>query len=194
MFDSHDVETNLDIAEAMVAEFEDYLVDDDLYRQLVIRTTAGDRMLKMSAGSLLEVLHDLHHAADTGRLTPEQKNRLRELTDTVEQLTRRYTSVYRQKLVREFKSQIDSWRWFLQDCQDDRSRCRDEYPFEVRIRNRLALLMDELDDDAPADQVSRLRKLDADLREILVPGKFILDPELQERYPKSHYWWLYGRP
>jgi hypothetical protein len=194
MIRTQDPELALEIAEAMVAEFEDYLFDDDLYRQLMVKTSAGNRTLKMSAGSLLDTLHELAHATETGHLTPEQADRFTVLSDAVEQLSHRYASMYRQKLARELKSQIDSWRWFLQDCLDNRLRCQDEYPFDVRIRSRIALLMDALGDDAPADQVSRLQKLDRELQEVLVPGEFILDGSLRERYPKDRYWWLYGRP
>lgn len=194
MSDTQDLKVAFEIAEAMVKEFEEYLLADPVYRQLMVATSAGDRMPKMSAGSLLETLHDLAYAEKTGRLTPEQAHRLAELTSTVERLAHRYELAYRQKLTRELKSQIDSWRWFLQDCLDDRLRCRDEYPFEVRIRNRIELLVDTLNDHAPADQLARLRKLDRDLRGIFASGEFVLDRGLRDRYPSDRYWWLYGRP
>ncbi len=193
-FERQDPKVSLEIAEAMVEEYEDYLLEDDLYRQLVVKTSAGNRMLKMTAGSLLELLDDLSYAGKGDQLTSGQTQRLAELTGTVEELGGRYPSAYREKLARELKSQIDSWRWFLQDCRDNLSRCRGEYPFEVRIRNRIALLRDALGEHAPADQLSHLQRLDRELRGILVPGEFILDPGLRDRYPKDRYWWLYGRP
>lgn len=194
MFARPDLELSLEIAEAMAAEFEDYLSSDDLYRQLVVKTAVGDQIPKMSAGSLLEILQDLSRAAETGRLTTGQADRLGELSDTIEQLTRRYASLYHQKLARELKSQIDSWRWFLQDCRDDLSHCREDYPFEVRIRNRIAILVDALGDRTPADQISRLERLDQTLQGVLTPSEFILDRSLQDRYPRDRYWWLYGQP
>lgn len=194
MSEPQDLEVTLEIAEAMVAEFESYLLDESLYRQLVVKTSAGDRTPKMSAGTLLETLRDLAYADEAGRLTSEQVHRLTELKSTFEELSRRYPQAYRQKLVRELKSQLDSWRWFLQDCRDDRSRCHDEYPFEVRIRNRIALLVEVLGDDVPAEQLARLQALDRDLKEVFVSGPFIWDRSLQDRYPEDRYWWLYGRP
>ncbi|MFQ5856561.1 MAG: hypothetical protein ACE5LU_13060 [Anaerolineae bacterium] len=194
MSGTQDPKVAFEIAEAMVEEFEDYLLGNSLYRQLMVKTSAGHRMPKMSAGSLLERLHDLTHAEETGQLTLEQAHQLADLTDAVDQLADRYAPAYRQKLVRELKSQIDSWRWFMQDCLDDRLRCQDEYPFEVWIRNRIELLMDTLNDRAPADLRSRLRKLDHDLRRVFAPGEFIFDRRLQDRHPRDRYWWLYGRP
>jgi hypothetical protein len=191
---TQDPEPSLEIAEAMVEQFENYLVKDALYRQLIVQTSAGEQMPKMSAGSLLETLADLKYANEKGELTRGQADRLADLADTVEQLARHYASAYREKLAHELKSQIDSWRWFLQDCREDRSRCRDEYRFEVRLRNRIALLLDALGERAPADQVSRLEQLDRDLRAIILPGEFTLDPSLQDRYPRDRYWWLYGKP
>ena len=195
MFDKQNLELRIELAEAMVAEFEEYLFDDDLYRQLMVRTSAGNRLQQMmSAGSLLEALRDLTFATEAGHLTTAQADRVRELVDSSEQTARRYPSLYRQKLARELKSQIDSWRWFLQDCRDDPVRCQDDYRFEVRIRTRIALLCDELSDYAPPDQIARLQQLDRDLQDILVPGEFILDHSRRDRYPQDRYWWLYGSP
>ncbi len=184
---------SLEIAEAMVEEFEDYLLEDSLYRQLRIATSAGDRMPNMSAGSLLETLQDLQFAAESGRLTSTQADHVDELVDRFERLKTRHTVRYHEKLAWELKSQIDSWRWFLQDCQDKLSWCRDEYPFEVRLRNRIALLIDELGDAAPADQLARLQALDQDLREVFATDGFLLDDYLRDRYPENRYWWLYGQ-
>lgn len=195
MFDRQNLELRIELAEAMAAEFEAYLFGGDLYRQLMVKTPTGNRLQqKMSAGSLLEALRDLTFAAEAGHLTTAQADRVGELADTLEQTARRYPSLYRQKLARELKSQIGSWRWFLQDCRDDPVRCQDDYRFEVRTRTHIALLIDELEDYAPTDQVSHLQQLDHDLRDILAPGEFILDRSLRDRYPKDRYWWLYGSP
>lgn len=194
MYDRRDLEATLETAEAFAAEFEDYLLSDRLYRQLTIGTGTGKRVLKMSAGSLLETLGDLTCAAEAGHLAAAQADRLRELSDAVSRLSRLYATRYRQKLARELKSQIDSWRWFLQDCLDDPTRCRDEYPFEVRIRNRIELLTDALGEHVPAEQMSRLQELDRQLRGILLAGDFILDAGLRDRFPRDRYWWLYGQP
>lgn len=195
MFDRQNLELRIELAEAMVAEFEEYLFDNDLYRQLMVRTAAGNRLQQMmSAGSLLEALRCLTFAAEAGHLTTAQADRVRELVDSSEQTARRYPSLYRQKLARELKSQIDSWRWFLQDCRDDPVRCQDDYRFEVRIRTRIALLCDELSDYAPPDQIARLQQLDRDLQDILIPSEFILDSSLQDLYLQNRYWWLYGSP
>lgn len=184
----------LEIAREMVEEFENYLLGDSLYRQLKVETSAGDRMPKMSAGSLLETLHDLEYAREAGQLTAEQADQLAELTDEFERLIKRHATAYREKLAWELKSQIDSWRWFMQDCLEDPSGCQDEYPFEVWIRNRIALLMEALGEGVPADQRSRIEQLDHDLQEVFASGSFVLDDHLQDRYPRDRYWWLYGHP
>lgn len=194
MSHAQDPTPDLQIARAMVDEFENYLLEDSLYRQLRVETSAGDRMPKMSAGSLLAALRDLDYAENAGELTSDQAAQLAELTTTFGQLRKRHESSYRAKLARELKSQIDSWRWFLQDCRDDPARCREEYPFEVWIRNRIALLVDELGGQVPAEQQSRLQALDRDLRDVFVSGDFVLDDALKGRFPKNRYWWLYGQP
>ena len=142
MFHGQDPTLALKLVEAMVDEFEDYLLEDSLYRQLRVKTSSGDRMPNMSAGSLLEVLQDLRRAEEKGELTSEQARQLAELTDDFQRLVDRHAAAYREKLTRELKSQIDSWRWFLQDCRQNPSQCREEYPFEVRVRgDRLRSIM-----------------------------------------------------
>ncbi|MFQ5594642.1 MAG: hypothetical protein ACE5HA_10890 [Anaerolineae bacterium] len=194
MFDRQNLELKLELVEAMAAELEEYLFEDDLYRQLMVKTPAGNRPQKMSAGLLLEMLRDLAFATEGGHLTTAQADRLRELTDFVAQTSRQYPSLYRQKLARELKSQIDSWRWFLQDCRDDPLHCQNDYRFEVHIRNRIALLIVELADDAPTEQSARIKQLDHDLQNIWAPGEFIFHSSLRDYYPPDRYWWLYGSP
>jgi hypothetical protein len=191
---TRDAQIALATAGEMVDTFEDYLLGDDLYQQLKVSTPAGDRMPNMSAGSLLATLQNLQHAQQANQLSAEEAQRLAELDDEFHRLARRYPDAYREKLARELKSQLDSWRWFLQDCHEDPPRCRDDYPFEVRARNRAALLLDELGEQAPADQRTRLNELDRDLRGMFAAGPFVLDEELRDRHPRDRYWWLYGRP
>jgi hypothetical protein len=194
MTHTEQTQTALAAAAEMVDTFEDYLLGDDLYQQLKVSTPAGDRMPNMSAGTLLAILQDLEHAQPAGMLTAAEAERLGELRREFDRLTNRYPTAYREKLARELKSQLDSWRWFLQDCRDDPARCRDDYPFEVRARNRVALLLDELGEHAPVEQRTRVQELDRKLRDIFTAGPFILSAELRDRYPRDRYWWLYGHP
>ena len=193
MLQSQAFEDEVVLLQAMAAELEAYLLGDDLYRQLVIRTSRGDQMPRMSLGSFLETLARLEEAANAGHLSPSQWEVLTEARHRLEELRRRFPTAYRDKLVRELKSNLDSWSWFLQECAEDLRRCRDEYPFEVRLRNRIATLMDALGAEVPAQHAARLERLDAQLRRLFVPGPFVWAEELKARYPRDRYWWLYGR-
>lgn len=194
MPNDRDFEIKLALVQAMAHELEDYLMGDALYRQLVVHTTVGDRLPKMSLGAFLETLETLEWAQKAGRLTAEQRQPLTEARKSLEGVRRRFPTAYRGKLSRELKSNLDSWNWFLQECRENPRRCHEEYPFEVRIRNRIATLVDALGKEIPADLASRLERLDDALRRLIVPGRFVLAEELQTRYPRDRYWWLYGQP
>lgn len=192
MSQSRVLEDDVVLLQAMANELETYLLSGDLYRQLVIRTPRGDRMPRMSLGSFLETLATVEEAADAGRLPPPQWEVLTEARHRLKELRRRLPTAYREKLVRELKSNLDSWNWFLQECAEHPRRCRDEYRFEVRIRNRIATLMDALGEKVPPEQAARLERLDAQLRRLFMPGPFLWAKELETRYPRHRYWWLYG--
>ncbi len=194
MSDKNDLAVQFALAQAMADELENYVLGDDLYRQLVVRTPAGDRMPRMSLGLFLESLKELEWAAQAGHLTAQQKQALAEMNQALEDIRQRFPTAYREKLSWELKSNLDSWNWFLQECRENPRRCREEYPFEVRIRNRIATLVDALGREVPTEHASRLKRLDARLRELFVPGRFILAQELEARYPRDRYWWLYGEP
>jgi len=194
MLQAQGLEVDLALILAMADEMEEHLLGDDLYRQLVIRTPHGDRMPKMSLGAFLETLAALEEAAKAGRLTVQQQQALTDVRQRFEELRRRFPTAYREKLARELKSNLDTWNWFLQECREDLQRCRDEYRFEVRVRNRIATLVDALEGHVPPQHAARLERLDAQLRRLLAPGPFVWAKELEARYPRDRYWWLYGLP
>ena len=190
---SQNLEDEVALLQAMADELEAYLLSDELYRQLVVHTPHGDQVPRMSLGTFLETLATLEQAADAGRLTPAQWEAVNEARHRLEEMRRRFPTAFRDKLVRELKSNLDSWNWFLQECREDPRRCRDEYRFEVRIRNRIATLVDALGEETPPEYAARLERLDAQLRHLLVPGSFLWAKALEARYPRERYWWLYGQ-
>jgi hypothetical protein len=183
---------DLAVAEAMVAALEDYLFSDRLFYQLVVRTPLGARQPKLTIGGLLERLHQLKWGRD--ELDPAQRGEVDGLEEAYADVKRRWSELFEQKVRRELRSLLDSWRWFMQDCEDRHRRCQSEYPSEVWIHTRIVWLMDELPGADLSEEQGRLARLDARLRRVFRAGSFVWDPELEPFFPRSEYWWLYGRP
>ena len=57
--DQQQTETTLAITQAMADEITDYLMGDNLYRQLIVKTPGGVRQPKMTISALLENMETL---------------------------------------------------------------------------------------------------------------------------------------
>lgn len=189
---SDPVETKLAVLERMVDRLDDYLDDEQLYKTITVYPPDGERLVKLTIGAMLDHVDELRHEHD---LTAAQRKRLTELTQTIGRIKQQRDDAYYRKLEREVKSYTDSWRWFLQTCEDGERRCVTEYPDEVKTRLRIERLLEEAGDRPEvAEQRRRVEQLDHRLRKIWSSGDFVLRDEPAEAYPPDEYWWLYGRP
>ena len=185
--------TELLVAEAMAAELADYLLGDRLFRQIVVQSPLGTQQPKMTLGGVLSRLQLLQFRS--AALAPEERTRVEGLASAVEAARRTYRAQWESFVRKEIKSNLDSWRWYMDECFR-RGGCASTYPAEVRARVRLALLFDEAVSarfDILAEQ-GHLRRLDSQLRNVWRDGAFLLDPSLRGLYPADRYWWLYGLP
>ncbi len=57
--DQQQIDTTLAITQAMADELTDYLMGDNLYRQLMVKTPGGVKQPKMTIGALLENVQSL---------------------------------------------------------------------------------------------------------------------------------------
>jgi hypothetical protein len=188
-----DLSVELAIARAMANELESYLLSNQLFRQLVVRTPLGDLQPKMTLGAFSEHLRALRRREAS--LVTEQRATLDEIGKTWETMRRRYAERYADLLRQELRSQLDSWTWFLEDCLKRPGRCRDDYPTEARIRARIALLLEELGSSADIrSELARLASLDERLRRIWQKDRFLWPGESANVYPPDRYWFLYGYP
>ncbi len=181
------------VAEAMAAELSDYLLGDRLFRQIVVQSPLGTQQPKMTLGGVLSRLQLLQFRS--AALTPDEQTRVEHLAAEVDAARRTYAAQWESFLRKEIKSNLDSWRWYMDECFR-RGGCASTYPGEVRARVRLALLFDEATAasfDILAEQ-GHLRRLDSQLRHVWRDGAFLLDPGLRGLYPADRYWWLYGLP
>ncbi len=189
--DGHTTDYELAVLSTMVNRLQDYLEDDRLFKTITVHTPEGERLLKMTIGGILQRLDELSQEL----LDPEQADELAELQREFGRVRDAHGEAYYRKLGRELKSYTDSWHWFLQNCLDGDSRCIADYPQEVSTRLRIESLLQEGDrHPSLAEGRRRVQELDEQLRANWQPGEFVLSAPLAQRYPREHYWWLYGRP
>ncbi len=183
---------DLAIAEAMVAELEAYIVGNDLYRTVIVRTDRGDQKLQMSGGDLLARLHRLQGERDA--LSSAEQARLDAVQKAADSAIYSLRTRFHERLGREMKARLDSLRWYLDECHEDRAKCRTEYPFEIRNRQRIEEILKQFGQLTPPDLMSVLNQVDRRLRQLGQSPGFVWDRRLEKVYPSDRYWYLYQRP
>jgi hypothetical protein len=191
---AQDTEANLAILEAMAAEYKDYLLADELFRQVVVQTPERTYMPKMTIGLMLEQIHAIE--GEYAQMVPEGRIRFEEAVALFEAARDEYPDAYGDKLRLEMKSHLDSWGWYLDGCDHGEEDCPDDYPSEVWLRTRLEeLLQAARSGGIRVDEaVERLHKLDRTLDDMFQRGAYIGPAGYSAEFPQDRYWWLYGRP
>ncbi len=183
---------DLAVLEAMTAELEEYIIKDELYRTVRVHLPSGDQMIQMSGGDLLTRIFRL--AAERDRLTPEQQARFDAARSSAEKTIYSLRTRFHQRLQREVKARLDSLNWFLDECAGEPSRCRGEYPFEIRNRQRIDAILAELGTDLAPELKSQINRIDDRIRMMVRPGNFAWDKRLEPVFPRTRFWYLYVSP
>jgi exonuclease VII large subunit len=186
------VEKTLTTAQAMADALEYYLIEGEIYRTVMTPATHGYTRITMSAGELLTLLHDLHAQRD--QLPEEQRQQVDEVQHKVTSLTQRLTNRYYQLLEREIIARLDSLNWFLNDCQNNMAPCREQYPSEIRNRQRIEELLQAWGEALPRRVSERVERIDERVRQLTEPAPFIWPDEQKARFPQDPYWYLYELP
>ncbi len=183
---------DLAVLEAFAAELDEYIVKDELYRTVRVHLPSGDQMLQMSGGDLLTRIFRL--SAERDRMIPEQQARFDAARSTAEKTIYSLRTRFHQRLQREVKARLDSLTWFLDECASDPARCRGEYPFEIRNRQRIDAILSELGTDLSPDLKSQINRIDDRIRMLVKPGSFAWDARLEPVFPRTRFWYLYVSP
>ncbi len=189
---AEDPNVDLQIAEAMTAELEDYIIKNDLYRTLIVRIPGADQNLQMTGGDLLSRLYRLQSVRS--QLAPDLQSRVDAAVAQANKIIYSLRTRFHDRLQREMKARLDSLKWFLDDCGTDLNRCRAEFPFEMRNRQRIEELLKELGSDVSAELTGTLRAIDQRIRNVTHSTDFTWDTRLKEIFPRSPYWYLYVSP
>ena len=183
---------DLAVLEAFVDALETYIVNDEHYRTVRVHLPTGDQMIQMSGGDLLTRIFRLN--AERDRLTPDQQARFDAARSAAEKTIYSLRTRFHQRLLREIKARLDSLNWFLDECAGDPSRCRGEYPFEIRNRQRIDAVVQELGSDLPPDVKNQISRMDERIRMMVRPGNFAWDTRLEAVFPRTRFWYLYVTP
>jgi hypothetical protein len=190
----HDVEANLGLLSAMLAQLDALLEGGEVTRRLVVNLGGRRSSVTMSIGIIVNLI-DWLQGADAAMSPAERRERDR-MAGEYARMRARKLPVFSALLARELNGHLDSWTWFVDDCVRGADECREDYCAEVWIRTRLQQLLCEARrtgaDTGPA--TARLGHLDDRLRPMLVPAPYCGPAEERERRPLDEYWWLYGRP
>ena len=191
---AEDPQANLLILETMVAELEDYLHSDELFRQLVVQAPDKTYMPRMTIGLMLE--HVDHLEKILSELGPDERIRLEEAMDRLHEIRDAELEAYATMLRREMKSHLDSWSWYLDGCADGDEDCPDNYPSEVWLRTRLEEVVQEARNrEIPVvDELARLQELDRSLDDMFQRGDYVGPKDRSSDYAQDRFWWLYGMP
>ncbi len=173
-------------------ELQEYIVGNDLYRTVHVRTPEGDQTVQMSGGDVLTRIFRLTGEAE--RLTPDQQRRFTTVRIAAEQTIYSLRTRFHALLNREVKARLDALNWFLDDAVADPKRARSEYPFEIRNRQRVEVILRELGSDLLPELRQQLARVDGRIRVVAQPTGFIWDSQLEPIYPQSPFWYLYVNP
>lgn len=185
-------EVDLAVLTAEVDELEEYIIKGDVYRTLRVQTPSGTQMVQMSGGDLLARLYRLEAMSE--QLSAEQRSRVKELGAAARSTIYSLRTRFHDQLKREIKTRLDSLNWFLDDVIGDLKRARVEYPYEIRNRQRIQLMVEELAEDLPPELKQQIARVDDRIRLIVKPAGFLWDNTLEPIFPRERFWHLYVSP
>lgn len=183
---------DLAVVREMASEFQNYIMNDEVYYTLLIRTRQGDERFQCSGGDLLARLQKLQAQFD--QLSAEQQHELGQLRRQLDQSMADFRTRFHGLLEREVKARLNSLKWFLDECQQDRKQCRVSYPFEIRNRHRVDAVWEILSDAPPEAMRHQIEEIDRRIRDITSPAEFVWDDHIKGIYPREKYWYLYVLP
>lgn len=187
-----EVDGVLTTAAAMANALEYYLIEGNLYRIVMVRRIYGFERVTMSIGELLTILNTLH--AQRLQMSAEQNRQLDAIVQTVDCVQTQFAPHFQAMMVYEIMARLNHINWFLHDCEKGKAGCVDNFPVEMRNRQRIEELVKALGRDMATDVATRIERIDKRLRQITRRADFIWPAETQSIYPEDPYWYLYSLP
>jgi hypothetical protein len=178
------------VLSAMADEMKNYLDSDVLFWHM-----AQGGMPTLTLGGYLMRQHRLLALYDS--LAEEQRAEVDEAVARFNMALVDRTVRFEQKAHRELDARLRQWQEYLKDVERGQSSVKSNYATAVESRAMIEALSDFL--QLPPYQLDgrvleRTALLDGRLRLRWEAGEFVWPDGLQEAYPRSEYWWLYGAP
>ena len=181
---------DLRILEAMAAEMDDYLRSQAMFWPLqdssLPRLTLGGYLMRQHRLSALPEL-----------LTESERERLDQAIETfnkalVEKVVRFETHAHE-----EIHARLRQWSEYLRELGHESIAAGDFYPTSVETRAMIQALLEKL--EMPPYQIDEriydeLGAFDRALSNRWKPNGFVWPVEWESAYPRSKFWWLYGKP
>ncbi len=174
---------------AALPELQAYLLSQDIYRPLNLpaRSPYGVHLPQLTIGTLLLSLARLSAL----ELNSEQRAELDDIVRQVEAVRNEWRAAWGRKAAREYSSRLNLWSQYVRDLQVDLRANAAFYPNEARHRAILRLLVPEMLEGIPQDEVEQINELDEILRRLSQPGPFIWESEVESAFPWDGFWFLH---
>lgn len=182
--------TDLKILEAMTAEMDDYLRNETLFWPL-----NDSSMPRLTLGGYLMRQHRL--LLLTGLLDEDELARLERAVDGYQEALVEKVVRFEQHAHEELHARLRQWSEYLRELNQEPAAAGDYYASAVETRAMIAALIENV--EMPPYKLDKrvideLGVYDRALRNHWLPDGFVWADEWQPAYPRSTYWWLYGRP
>jgi hypothetical protein len=181
---------DLAVLEAMAAKMPEYLSSDELFWRKIdsdpVQPTIGGYLMRQNR---LQALSD--PLLDEG-----QRRQLAAAVTRFEQAVSEQPGRLEAKGQQELKSRLRQWEIALKELLEDEAPALAYYRADVETRIIIATLLMALQQRSVRIEpaiTDKLAKLDQTLRQRWQPGEFVWPDGWQPAYPRSDYWWLYGR-
>jgi len=182
------LENDLAFLQASTPVLEEYLLSDLLYYPVTGlrgRQLSGDTT-RLTLGNLLlsqKRLSSVTLPADTSA-------QFSDLSRQITQIQSQWRSRWNIKIQQEIPNRLMLWKNYLSDWGEGSKSRSGDYPYNVRLRVILELLLKETD-ELLVQEKAALRSLDQRLKGKGMPGTFVWDETFTPGFPSDKFWYLY---
>lgn len=173
---------------AAVGDLQEYLLSSHLFwpitgKKGVLLTGDTDQL---TPGNVLLALFRLKAAA----LSQEEYQAFTKNQTLLNETIQKWRSNWKRKSEYEFKKRLDLWSDYLQNLFSEPQSHRGDYPFHVRNRFILDLLIDEIGEPEPAVR-QLITSQDAHFYRATQKGPFVWEQAIQKAFPEETFPYLY---
>lgn len=182
--------TDLKIIEHMAAEIAEYLRNPHIFWPKIegsrVQTTIGGFWMRRHR--LLALQKTLLDAAE--------RRRLRRANQQFDTACSEQRGRYEQKAGQELEARLRQWGEALRELLEDEPPSMAYYRQDVQTRAIIQAIFNQpvpIPTEKRGAILEQIEALDSDLRERWETGRFVWPTEWEPAYPRSTYWWLYGK-